>query len=267
MSVRTLTTVWDGSRHSATNLLMLLAIADFADDAGRAYPSVAGLAAKCRMKPRNANYILADLQRSGELRVLQNKGPSGKNLYQIVFSAMTRKSVAPLQDGAGVQSGAGLQGGAGLQSLAPTPAMDCAKPLQPIAAEPSLNRQEPSTSSSSPAGRLPECPVDEIRKLYNDSLRDEQGALAPKRATVSTKDRSRAMSARWKWVFEDVRDDGTCRAATRAEALDWFARYFTKAWQDDHLAGRSNRGAGHERWRCDLDFLLTDKALKRVIEA
>lgn len=90
MSVRTMARVWAESKHSGTELLMLLAIADFSDDDGRAYPSVAGLAEKCRMKPRNANYILAALQASGELRVRLNQGPKGKNLYQIVFAAMAR---------------------------------------------------------------------------------------------------------------------------------------------------------------------------------
>jgi len=37
MSVRTMARVWEQSQHAGTNLLMLLAIADFADDDGQAY--------------------------------------------------------------------------------------------------------------------------------------------------------------------------------------------------------------------------------------
>lgn len=146
MSVRTMARVWADSSHNGTELLMLLAIADFADDDGRAYPSVAGLATKCRMKPRNANYILAALQESGELRLRHNEGPRGTNLYQIVFSAMRHpfaEDKQPLQVTAPLQATAGVQASAGLQRSAPTPAMQCAKPLQPIADEPSLNHQEP----------------------------------------------------------------------------------------------------------------------------
>jgi len=58
MSVRSIGRVWDHSAASGSFLLMLLAIADFADDDGNAYPSVPTLARKCRMKPRNANYIV-----------------------------------------------------------------------------------------------------------------------------------------------------------------------------------------------------------------
>lgn len=158
MSVRTMARVWADSKHGGSELLMLLAIADFADDAGRAYPSVAGLAEKCRMKPRNANYILADLQEGGELRVLLNRGPKGKNLYEIVFSAMSGgRTGRPLQAvagseaaegvqsiaGVGLQEGAGVHRVAGLQSSVGTPALQCSKPLHHSAAEPSLNRQEP----------------------------------------------------------------------------------------------------------------------------
>jgi hypothetical protein len=50
----------------------------------------------------------------------------------------------PLQPSAPLHGSAPLQRPAPLQSSVATPAMECAKPLQPIADEPSLNRQEPS---------------------------------------------------------------------------------------------------------------------------
>lgn len=37
MSVRKMAEVWEHSHHAGTHLLMLLAVADFADDDGRAY--------------------------------------------------------------------------------------------------------------------------------------------------------------------------------------------------------------------------------------
>jgi hypothetical protein len=69
VSVRTMARVWAESSHSGSHLLMMLAIADFADDDGNAYPAVATLARKCRMKTRNANVLLAALRASGELQV------------------------------------------------------------------------------------------------------------------------------------------------------------------------------------------------------
>ena len=129
MSVRTMARVWELSRHGGTELLMLLAIADFADDDGNAYPAVGTLATKCRMKTRNVNYILRTLQESGELRLSVGGGPRGTNRYRITLPPL--QSVAP------------LQGTAPLQPIAPPPAIQRRLPLQPIADKPSLNHQEP----------------------------------------------------------------------------------------------------------------------------
>ena len=62
--------VWELSRHVGTDLLMLLAIADFSDDDGLAFPSVEKLAKKCRMSKRNAQDRLKVLSESGELTIL-----------------------------------------------------------------------------------------------------------------------------------------------------------------------------------------------------
>jgi hypothetical protein len=142
--------VWEKSQHGGANLLMLLAIADFSDDRGRAYPSVSTLAQKCRVKPRAANYSIAELRDSGELRVFVSKGPRGCNLFHIALDQLGLQQSAPMQSGAGVQEIAGVKSYAGVQEVAPlqkgaqTPAISCASPLHRVAPEPSLNRQEPS---------------------------------------------------------------------------------------------------------------------------
>jgi hypothetical protein len=78
--------VWDLSKHKGSDLLMMLAIADFSDDDGRAYPSVQTLATKCRISStRHVNRILVVLRDSGELHVGISQGPRGTNLYRIVL--------------------------------------------------------------------------------------------------------------------------------------------------------------------------------------
>ena len=133
MSVLSMARVWESSQHAGSELLMLLAIADFSDDDGNAYPAVATLAAKCRMKPRNCQYILRALEESGELSIRTNKGPAGSNLYRINFGAL------------GVQHSAGVQSLAGVQHRAPGGATQCAKGVQRVAYKPSVNHQEPLT--------------------------------------------------------------------------------------------------------------------------
>lgn len=92
MSVRCSKRVWDESKHSGTELLMLLAIADFADDDGNAYPSVTTLAKKCRTTARHANRLLVALRDSGELEIRLHEGPRGANRYRIAFEGMTPTS-------------------------------------------------------------------------------------------------------------------------------------------------------------------------------
>jgi len=133
MSVRAITQVLDKSAHGGTELLMLIILADYSDDEGNSYPSVASLARKCRLKPRRANYILKALTDSGELRILKNEGPKGTNRYRLIFSAMGQAQ--PLHSSAPLHSAAPLHSSAGGGAL------QCAKPLHSSADEPSLNRQ------------------------------------------------------------------------------------------------------------------------------
>ena len=90
MSIKSMSLVWENSQHSGTDLLMLLAVADFSDDDGVAYPAVEKLAHKCRMSKRNAQERLKVLADSGELSIFKNQGPPPKfpNLFRINFASL-----------------------------------------------------------------------------------------------------------------------------------------------------------------------------------
>ena len=150
--------VWEKSQHAGSELLMLLAIADFADDDGRAYPAVPTLAKKCRMTPRNANLILANLRKTGELVIRQNEGPKGTNLYQIVHPSIPE---------------AGLL-----------------QPLKPASDEPSVNHQEPSDIADGTAADL--CPHQQIIDLYHQHL------PTGRRVKVWNTARKAKLRARWR---------------------------------------------------------------------
>lgn len=146
MSVFAMAAVWRESKHAGTDLLMLLAIADYADDQGRAYPSVSTLAKKCRMQDRNAKYLLARLRDSGELRAEINAGPHGSNAYRIVLPSLQ-----------GVQNLAPPP----VQSAAPRGAKPCTQPVQSAAPKPSLN-QTPNTRTAKPRAEKLEMTVDQL---------------------------------------------------------------------------------------------------------
>jgi hypothetical protein len=129
---------------------MLLAIAEFADEAGWAFPSVATLAKKCRATSRHANRLLAALRDSGELEIHLNAGPSGQNRYRVVFDAMVpakpRTPDLHVTPDVGVSPDSPVTPDAQvtLTPASATPDVDVPKPLTPTSDEPSLNRQEPS---------------------------------------------------------------------------------------------------------------------------
>lgn len=270
MSIAVMVRVWEQSQHSGAHLLMMLAIADFADDRGRAYPSVSTLAQKCRVKPRAANYTISDLKASGELEIKIGQGPHGTNLYRIVLDRLgaDRGGSLPLQPGAPLQcaapphSIAPLQQIASLQPGAHTPATECTPPLQPGAPKPSLNRQEPSEEATASVGKadMPNCDYQGIISAYHQALPE-----LPK-VKLLQDSRKKALAKAWRWVLTSKTADGERRATNATEALAWFADYFGRTATNDFLTGRTERNGKHAGWKADLDFLLTDRGMRHVIE-
>jgi hypothetical protein len=90
MSVRVSAWVWDHTTVSGNDLLVLLAIADHANDTGGgAWPSVRTLAAKVRVDERSVRRILRRLEVAGLIRADINAGPGGANVYTILMAPDT----------------------------------------------------------------------------------------------------------------------------------------------------------------------------------
>lgn len=85
MSIRVMTTVWDKSTRTGTNLLALLALADRANDDGYCYPGIASIAAKTRIKERQCVNVIQSLEASGELFVDRGVGRHGTSKYLILI--------------------------------------------------------------------------------------------------------------------------------------------------------------------------------------
>lgn len=104
------------------------------------------------------------------------------------------------------------------------------------------------------------CPYQAIVDLYHAHL-----PCLP-RAKLMSVARQKALRGVWGWVLSSAKSDGSRRAETAEQALEWLDGYFARAAKNDFLTGKTPRGAGHENWQCDLDFLLTDRGMKQVIE-
>lgn len=83
MSVKVMSRIWQESRQHGGALLVLLAIGDFSDDNGMAYPSVETLAQKARLSESQTHRILRQLQTASEIEVLHGEGPKGCNLFRV----------------------------------------------------------------------------------------------------------------------------------------------------------------------------------------
>jgi len=78
-----MTKVWESSEAEGGELLLLLAIADFADDQGTAHAYIDELSRKCRQSPRATTYQIGKLQEKGEVKISHKRGRGRPNQFQI----------------------------------------------------------------------------------------------------------------------------------------------------------------------------------------
>lgn len=110
------------------------------------------------------------------------------------------------------------------------------------------------------ADALPRCETQSVVDLYHQAL-PELPAVR-----VMSDARQKAVRSFWKFVLTSKKSDGTKRAETAQQALEWISGYFDRARHNDFLMGRGSKAPGHEGWQCDFDFLLSEKGKKHVLE-
>jgi hypothetical protein len=135
VSIKVMTAVWQHSKARSGDLLVALAIADFSNDDGLAFPAIPTLAKKARLSPRQVKRALQELQRLGELDIHKNRGPHGANRYRLLpGDNMSRDNLSPVTFATG---GGDILGKQGVTPMSPNPSEE--------------NRQR--TVTSAPASR------------------------------------------------------------------------------------------------------------------
>jgi len=86
MSIAVMAYVWEHSAQRGTDLTLILAIADFANEDGIAWPAIETLARRIRSDERTAQRAARRLQKAGELRIQAGAGPRGTHLYQVLMN-------------------------------------------------------------------------------------------------------------------------------------------------------------------------------------
>jgi hypothetical protein len=95
MSIRVMTQVWDHGPDNQGELLVLLALADFADDRGVCWPSMASIARKARLTERGAQKIVRRLEATGHVRIVTGGGRHGCNQYVITPNVVRPEHSSP----------------------------------------------------------------------------------------------------------------------------------------------------------------------------
>lgn len=83
MSVYVFSKVWRISKQKGNPFLLLLALADIADETGRAGASIEFLARKLRISERQVYRLISRLAADGELKVQKGGGRGKTNIYRV----------------------------------------------------------------------------------------------------------------------------------------------------------------------------------------
>lgn len=92
MSLRVMATVWDGFPAGGSELLALLALADWADDEGNCWPSMTAIARKTRLSRSQSQRVVHKLIVDGFLELTGNEtggAPGSTRQYRIILSSLT----------------------------------------------------------------------------------------------------------------------------------------------------------------------------------
>ncbi len=84
MSINVMTRVWNRSRSTGAQLLLVLALADHCNDDGICWPGVNHLAQKTRMSERSVQRMIKKAENDGEVYVIRDNGRDRTNQYFVV---------------------------------------------------------------------------------------------------------------------------------------------------------------------------------------
>ena len=136
MSIKIMSQVWETGPAKQSHLLVMLALADYANDSGTCWPSMASIAAKARVTERGARKIVRELEALGWLEIDTGGGRHGCNRYTV-----NPEQGSPRND---VPPGTAMQ---------ETRNSDAQNPEQPFRRT-VKNRQEPPKSRDTPVDLL-----------------------------------------------------------------------------------------------------------------
>lgn len=233
MSVKVMSWVFDHSRSSGTDRLVLLVLADHADDERwQCWPGQKRLADKANMTARNVKRCITNLVHLGEVEVLRQGTGATTSLYRITPTAsvtpdIARTPTASVTPTADVTGGVPPVSGEGVPPQSPKPSI-----------EPSVNHQENGATAS------PLAPFEaEFSKLWE---------ILPKRKGDSRKEALRCYQAR--------RREGITAVDLLTAASNYRDDPERKNKPEYTLSAKTFLGP-NEKWRSSLETESTTQAV------
>lgn len=240
MSVRLMTQVWDSGCYSGGTLLVLLAMADFANDNGkRIFPHIETLAGKARLSVRAVQMAINDLIEDGVLSTQDRRGGKGK-LVEFQMDVERVQTMRPMEE----------------QDV-----------KDELGASKARNRRPKRVQPDAAKGATPSAHIDNHQENHQEEPSSETPAPVCVAEVVSETDlainayleAAAKTHEKMGWVIprgvipEKVRR--AIKARLKDEGLDGWCRAMASGAESDFLAGRTGRGNGHAGWRVNIEWI------------
>lgn len=240
--------VWERYPGGGSELLALLALADWSDDNGRCYPSIASISRKIRLTPRHAQRIVHQLIEAGFISVVGNEfggKPGATRQYRINLSSLTGDA----HDTGDAEDVDGCHGRRETGDAHVTQTV-----IEPPRTVSGSNSDEllvgkhaaAATPAEQDKKKTPPCPHQEIIEAYHEAL-----PTSP-RIRDWTKSRAAHLQARW-------------REDPKRQTVDWWRRLFAYVAESDFLTGRVATDS-RKPFTASLEWLLRPENFAKVRE-
>lgn len=246
------------SPFGGTRMAVMMVLADFANDDGVCWPSIATIAQRIRRSRAQTQRVVHELIRHGYLVVLGNEhgGAPGSTRRMKMFPDGNGSEWTGLIDATGSNYEAGRTSATGLvdaqdgshwrtggvASTRPEPFSEPVSEPIPLFSNSGCDQGAPDRKT--PA--TPECPHQEIINAYHE--------LVPTGRQVRTwgTERQRKLRARW-------REDAA------RQSIEWWRGFFAYIGRSDFLTGRAQSGQ-RAPFEIDLEWIVTPTNFAKIVE-
>lgn len=250
MSVKISDKVWKASRATGNALLVLLAIADHADDAGKAFPSIARLAKYCRMSERAVLRNIATLIQLNEVQRFTRLGKGTHYKVRLTHDASVTPDISVTHDTSVISP----------MTLASSP-HDTSVILT------INNRNEPSKGSPSDGKNEKAGPSSGSDDGTHSGAPGKPGSVPAKEAASCEAAQAfevwNAMAARHGLPvankLTDTRKRSLQRRVKDAGGIDEFGALVRTVPKSEFLLGRNDRA-----WKASLDFICQPSSFEKL---